>query len=98
MKTETIEILADAGNKTSYAGAAVGGIGAFLASNFIGIAGVIVALLGVLVNIHFRRKADRRHAADADLKRQERMLRMEIMRATGTVLPTTDLGALEADE
>ena len=98
MKTETIELLAGAGSKTSIAGAAVGGIGAFLASNFIGIAGVVVALLGVLINMHYRRKADKRHAADAALKTQERMLRMEIMRNTGIVLPTTDLGELGADE
>lgn len=101
MKLETIETLASAGNKTTLAGAAVGGIGAFVASNFIGIAGIFVALLGVLVNRHYRQKADRRQAAEHELRQRERHLRIELMRATGQpVWPThdTDLGALEADE
>lgn len=89
MKIETIEGLAKAGNGTTLAGAAMGGVGAFLASNLIGIAGVIVALLGVAVNLHYRRKANKRH----ELEHQLRMARLR-----KGMDSDTDLGTLGADD
>lgn len=89
MKIETIEGLAKAGNGTTLAGAAMGGVGAFLASNLIGVAGIVVALLGVWVNLHYRSKANKRH----ELEHQLRMARLRKGMDTDT-----DLGTLGADD
>lgn len=99
MKIETIEAIATAGNRTTVGGATIGAIGAFISSNMIGIGGLFIALLGVIVNVHFRRKADKRMQVEHDLRIKERMLRIDLMRATGTPLrdtgADTDLGKLE---
>lgn len=68
MKIETIEGLATAGSKTTLAGAAVGSVGAFMASNFVGIAGLVIAFAGLLVNLHYRRKANQRHEVEHQLR------------------------------
>lgn len=106
MKTETIETLANIGSKTTAVGAGLGGLGAFVASNFIGLVGLGIALLGLWVNIHYRRKADKRHAqaallyqADAEARARERELRMDLMRAGVPVSPpSSDLAPLGADD
>ena len=90
MKIETIETLATAGNKTTMAGAAMGGVGAFMASNLIGIIGVLVAIVGALVNLHYRRKANARHEAEHEL----RMARLR----RGMDTPDTDLVEQGVDE
>lgn len=106
MKIETIETLANVGSKATATGAVVGGVGAFIASNFVGLVGLFIALLGLLVNVHYRRKADKRHAqaallykADADARARERELRMDLMRAGVPVSePTSDLAELGAED
>lgn len=106
MKTETIEALANIGSKTTAVGAGVGGVGAFIASNFVGLVGLFIALLGLLVNVHYRRKADKRHAqaallykAEADARGRERDLRMDLMRAGVPVgEPSSDLAPLGAED
>lgn len=99
MKTETIEALATAGSRTTVGGATIGAIGAFISSNMVGVGGLFIALLGVIVNIHFRRKADKRMQVEHDLRIKERMMRMDLMRITGIPLrdsgTDTDLGKLE---
>lgn len=100
MKTETIDTLATAGSRTTGGGAVVGFLGWLASSQAIGLFGVCIALLGALVNWYYKREANRRHAAEAEDKRKERALRMELMRATGVpVFPKdTDLGEPGADE
>lgn len=99
MKIETIEALATAGSRTTVGGATIGAIGAFISSNMVGVGGLLIALLGVIVNVHFRRKADKRMQVEHDLRIKERMLRIDLMRATGMPLHSpdgdTDLGKLE---
>ncbi len=99
MKIETIEAIATAGSRTTVGGATIGAIGAFISSNMVGVGGLFIALLGVIVNVHFRRKADKRMQVEHDLRMKERMLRIDLMRATGRPLLTpegdTDLGKLE---
>lgn len=100
MKTETINTIATAGSRTTGGGAVVGFFGWLASSQAIGLLGICIALLGALVNWYYKREASRRHAAEAEDKRKERALRMELMRSTGRpICPSdTDLGALEADE
>lgn len=89
MKIETIEGLAKAGNGTTLAGAAVGGIGAFMASNFVGIAGLVIALAGLAVNLYYRAKANKRHELEHQLR---------VARLRKGMDSDTDLGELGADE
>jgi len=60
MKTETIDALGGFGTKTMIAGGGISAFGAWAASNALGIFGVVVALLGLLVNYHFKRQAGKR--------------------------------------
>lgn len=60
MKTETIDALGGIGTKTMIAGGGISAFGAWAASNALGIFGVVVALLGLLVNYHFKRQAGKR--------------------------------------
>jgi hypothetical protein len=46
--------------KTAYTGAGVSGIGWVFSSEFGVMAGVIIGVLGLLTNLYFRRKQDRR--------------------------------------
>ena len=66
--------LASLGSKTTVAGATASGLG-WLASNaVIGYAGLAIALVGLLVNTHYRRREDRRREREhvALMRRLER--------------------------
>lgn len=105
MKTETIEAISNGGAKIMVAGGGVSAFSIWLASNILGLVGVFVALIGLWVNIHYKRKADKRHEqAHQILTRRTEVsieatrLRMEIMRTTGIPVPDTpesDFGTLE---
>lgn len=73
MKTETLDQLAALGNRTTGAGASIGVLGVITSSQFVGLAGVVIALIGVLVNWYYKDKASRRADKEHDLK-------MEMMR------------------
>lgn len=61
MQSETIDAaIATAGSKATYTGAGVSGIGWVFSSEFGVAAGVIIGVLGLLTNLYFRRKQDRR--------------------------------------
>lgn len=83
MKIETIETLANVGSKTTAGGAVVGGIGAFIASNFVGLAGILIALIGVWVNIHYKRKAAKRYAEESAAREARHAARNELQIALG---------------
>lgn len=89
MKTETLETIASVSSKVTTAGAAGSVIGTFLINNMVGIIGLLIALAGYLTNAHYKRKANKRHAAEHEL----RMARLR--RGMGS---DTDLGTLGADE
>jgi len=89
MKTETIDALATAGSRTTGGGAVVGFLGWLASSQAIGLLGIGIALLGALVNWHYKREANRRHVA-------EHQLRMARLRRG--MDSDTDLGTLGADE
>ena len=89
MNDQTINHLATLGDRTAGAGTGLGVFGWLLSSQFIGLAGLVVALIGVLISWHYKREANRRHVA-------EHALRMEHLRHGRRV--DTDLGELGADE
>jgi hypothetical protein len=89
MNDEAINHLATLGDRTAGAGAGLGVFGWLLSSQFIGLAGVIVALIGVLISWHYKRESNRRHIA-------EHALRMERLRRGQRV--DTDLSELGVDE
>ncbi|MDR0280160.1 MULTISPECIES: holin [Delftia] len=103
MKTETLDMIATTGSRTTGGGAVVGLFGALASSQAIGLLGIAVALLGALVNWYYRREANRRSEAKARDEAAERALRMELMRKTGVPFrpareeldtSPTDMGAL----
>lgn len=83
MKIETIETLANVGSKTTAGGAGLGVAGAFIASNFIGLAGIVIALLGVWVNVHYKRKAAKRYAEESAAREARHAARNEMQIALG---------------
>ena len=89
MNNEAVNHLATLGDRTAGAGAGLGVFGWLLSSQFIGLAGLVVALIGVLISWHYKRESNRRHVA-------EHVLRMECLRRGQRV--DTDLSELGADE
>ena len=89
MNDETISNLASMGDRARDAGAGLGVFGWLLSSQFIGLAGVVVALIGVLISWHYKREANRRYVAEHEL-------RMLLLRRGHR--PDTDLGELGADD
>lgn len=66
-KTEVAaEVLgASLGNKTMAAGAGAGFLGWAAGFNWLGLCGVVVAVLGLLANTYFQLRRDRREAAES---------------------------------
>lgn len=103
MKTETLDMIATTGSRTTGGGAVVGVFGWLASSQAIGLLGICIALLGALVNWYYKREANRRAEASRREEAAESALRMELMRKTGIPFrpahedaepATTDMGAL----
>lgn len=58
--TETALAAASAGNKTTIAGGSLAGFGWIASSEFAALCGVVIAILGLVINFYYRRKADAR--------------------------------------
>ena len=67
-----------AANRTTEAGAVTGVVGWMASVNWIGWAGVMIALLGFAANIYFLRRRDRREQAESDARLQALKERCEI--------------------
>lgn len=89
MRTETVETLAEVGNRTTGAGTGVWLLGWVSSSEFLGVLGVAIALAGMLVNWYYRRQANIR-ANHVYLLQAERLRR-------GSSTPS-DFDQLESDE
>lgn len=55
-------------NKTTMAGAATGFAGWLVEINWLGMSGVLIALLGLLANVYFQIRRDRREARESDAR------------------------------
>ena len=61
-----IEVVgASMANKTTVAGAVTGAVGWLAQINWVGLIGVLVAVLGLAANIYFQIRRDRREAAES---------------------------------
>jgi hypothetical protein len=92
MRTETVELAASVGNKTTMAGAGMTGLGWFTSNEFFGLIGAVVALAGLGITWYYKRESNRRQAEESELRKQEIELRMRLMRYGGKPL---DGGELE---
>lgn len=88
MKIETIDTLASAGNRATASGAGLTVLGWVTSAQFVSLAGLALALAGVLVNWYYRAKSNRRNEV-------EHALRMDLLRSKQHI---TDLGELGVDE
>lgn len=102
MKAEAVDLsIAAAGSKATYVGAGVTGLGWFLSNQFFGLMSVLIALAGLPMNWHYKRKAERLIIREAEQRYQELQMRMVLMRAIGKPVPAhqdSDLGRLEFEE
>ena len=55
-------------NRTTEAGAITGVVGWMASVNWIGWAGVFIALLGLFANLYYQRKRDKREQAESDAR------------------------------
>jgi len=89
VKTETIDALASIGNRATGTGAGLTVLGWITSAQFVSLAGLALALAGVLVNWHYRAKSNRRQEAEHEL-------RVELLRSKRQM--ESDLGDLGVDE
>ncbi|QXH68597.1 holin [Pseudomonas asgharzadehiana] len=61
---------ASVANKGMLVGGAAGMVGFFSQVNWIGVAGVVVAVLGLLINLYFQVRKDRREHAESQARIQ----------------------------
>ncbi|WFC66335.1 holin [Achromobacter denitrificans] len=66
MKLDDAAILA--ANRTTEAGAVTGVVGWAAQVNWIGWAGVLVAVVGLLANLYYQRRRDRREQAESEAR------------------------------
>lgn len=73
MNVETVDsTLAAVGSKVTYTGAGLTGLGWFASSEFMGLAGLAIGVVGMVINWYYKAKADRRLDREHAL-RMERM-------------------------
>lgn len=69
LKTEAAEATAAAiASKATQAGAGTAVFGGLTANEFAAFGGLLVAVVGLLVQAYYKRKADKRHAAEHELR------------------------------
>jgi len=89
MKMETIEQLSTVGARTTGAGASVGLYGWLASSQFLGMVGAAIALVGLLVNWYYKRQSN---------IRSRHIYLLQVERLKRGTDPITDFSQLEADE
>lgn len=80
MKTETLDALANLGSKATAAGATTSVVGTFLLNNAIGVFGALIALIGLLINVHYKRKASKRRDIELALNTRATEQALELQR------------------
>lgn len=95
MKTETLDAIGTTGVKVSVVGAVGSGWGALSVNELAAVIGAIVAIGGLVITWYYKREAARLRRAEHAGREQERLLRMEMMRRTGVVIPDAESCELE---
>lgn len=80
LKTETLDTLANVGSKVTTAGATTSVVGTFLINNMVGLVGLLIALLGYLTNVHYKRKASKRRDMELVLNTRATEQALELQR------------------
>ena len=90
MKRETLDVIGVAGSKATVSGAALTGWGWVTSNEFFGLMGVLIAVMGLLMQVYYKRKNDIRQAREAAwreresaLRERESQMRIDLMIATG---------------
>lgn len=68
LKMRVEDVAIQAANRTTEAGAVTGVVGWLASVNWIGWAGVLIALIGMLANLYYQRRRDRREQAEAEAR------------------------------
>lgn len=69
VKDQAIEAtIAAAANKATYSGGGIAIVGGLTANEFAAFGGLLVAVIGLLVQVWFKAKADKRHAEEHELR------------------------------
>ena len=69
VKTQAADAaFAASASKATYGGAASSGLGVVFSSETAAIAGALVAILGLVINLYFRRRQDRREEREHELR------------------------------
>ena len=69
VKTQAADAaLAASASKATYGGAASSGLGVMFSSEAAALAGALVAIVGLLINLYFRRRQDRREEMEHELR------------------------------
>ncbi|WP_205548617.1 holin [Pseudomonas carnis] len=71
---------ASVANKGMIVGGAAGMVGWLSQVNWIGIAGVVVAVLGLMINFYFQVRRDRREAVESAARNEELRERVKALR------------------
>ena len=82
MKNQTLDALSAVGSKATVAGASLTGWGWVVSNEFFGLMGVVIALCGLVMNLYYKYKSDRRVALEHAARMAERQMRLDLMRAT----------------
>lgn len=80
MKTETLDTLANVGNRVTVTGAGMSVVGTFVLQNITGLLGVLLALIGLLINVHYKRKASKRRDLELALNTKATEQALELQR------------------
>lgn len=71
---------ASVASKGMLTGGAVGLVGFFSQVNWIGVSGVVIAVLGLLTNLYFQVRKDRREAIESAARNEELRERVKALR------------------
>ena len=82
MKYETADAIdatmAALGTKATYTGAGVTGLGWFLSSEFFGLVGMLIGVVGLCITWYYKQRADVRHAKEHEIRVQKMLAGQQV--------------------
>ena len=82
MKNDPIETMSAASAKATVAGSSLIGWGYVMSNEFAGFLGVVIAVVGLILNSYFGIMRHRRAALEHSARMAERQMRIDLMRST----------------